>query len=118
MSWWTRVAWRRMSHDDRVEVVEAQLRNRALMRDKNGGPRPGLSIFPGVVPTDEEFSARAREIVDYTGSEQRAALNLIDHLGDELAEKMGRKVSEIEQAVEDENPDDDLPAPPPPNGER
>lgn len=82
------------------------------------GPRPGLSIFPGVVPTDEEFSARAREIVDYTGSDQRAALNLIDHLGDELAEKMDRKVSEIEQAVEDENPDDDLPAPPPPNGER
>lgn len=118
MSWWTRVAWRRMSHDDRVEVVEAQLRNRALMLDKNGGPRLGLSIFPGVVPTDEEFSARAREIVDYTGSDQRAALNLIDHLGDELAEKMDRKVSEIEQAVEDENSDDDLPAPPPPNGER
>jgi hypothetical protein len=77
MTWWTRVAWRRMSHDDRVEVVEAQLRNRALMLDKNGGPRPGLSIFPRVVPTDEGFSARAREIVDYTGSDQRAALNLI-----------------------------------------
>ena len=58
MSWWTRVAWRRMSHDDRVEVVEAQLRNRALMLHKNGGPGPGLSILPGVVPTDEEFSAR------------------------------------------------------------
>jgi hypothetical protein len=117
MSWWIRVAWRRMSHDDRVEVVEAQLRNRALMLHKNGGPRPGLSIFPGIVPTDEEFSARAGEIVDYTGSDQRAALNLI-HLGDELAEKMDRKVSEIDQAFEDENPDDDLPALPPPNGER
>ena len=74
------------------------------MLDKNGGPRPGLSIFPDVVTSDEEFSARAREIVDYTGSDQRAALNLIDHLGDELAEKMDRKVSEIEQAVEDEIP--------------
>ena len=117
MSWWTRVAWRRMSHHDRVEVAEAKLRNRALRLDKNGGPMPGLSIVLGVVPTDEEFSARAREIVDYTGSDQRAALNLIDQVGDELAEKMGRRVSEIEQAVEDENPDDDLPVPPPPNGQ-
>jgi hypothetical protein len=82
------------------------------------GAEAGTLHLPGVVPTDEEFSARAREIADYTGSDQRAALNLIDHLGDELAEKMDRKVSEIEQAVEDENPDDDLPAPPPPNGER
>lgn len=36
MGWWTRFVWRRMSHDDRVEVVEALLRNRAFMLDKSG----------------------------------------------------------------------------------
>ena len=49
-----------------------------MMLHQERGPRPGLSILPGVVPTDEEFSARTRKIINYAGSDQRAALNLIE----------------------------------------
>ena len=101
-----------MSEEDRVEVVDALLRNRAMMLDPYGRPMPGVAIF-GVVITDEEFRSRAREIVEATGTNQRAAVRLIDAFGEEIGERVERQVDDLERAVRGDG-GDDLPPPPPP----
>jgi hypothetical protein len=105
-----------MSYEDRVELVEALLRNRALMLDPRGRPMLGISIF-GIAPSDEEFQARAREIVDATGKDQRAAMSRIDAFEEEMTGKMedvDRRLAELEKVVGVEDDPDDLPPPPPP----
>jgi hypothetical protein len=106
-------AWRTMPYEDRVDVVEMLLRNRAMMLDPEGRPMPGVSIF-GVAPTDEEFRERAREIVDVTGVDQRAAVTQIDAFGDEVGQKMLRAVEELARSVgvDPQDLDDGLPPPP------
>lgn len=103
-----------MSEQERVDLVEALLRNRAMMLDPKGRPMPGVSLW-GVAPTDEEFRARAREIVNTTGRDQRAALVQIDAFGEEIGWKMVRAIEDIARSVGVDLEDvDDLPPPPPP----
>lgn len=103
-----------MSDQDRVEVVEALLRNRAGMLDPKGRPMPGLSIF-GAAPTDEEFSRAARAIVEATGKDQRAALRQVDAFEDELVQRVDQAFDKLEKTLGIEGEDgSDLPPPPPP----
>jgi hypothetical protein len=103
-----------MSYDDRLDVVEALLRNRCMMLDPQGRPTVGVALF-GVAPTDEEFKTRAREIVDATGKDQRAAVALIDAFGEEVGERMVRAVEEMgrDMGIDLDQERDDLPPPPP-----
>lgn len=65
------------------------------------------------LPTDEEFRARARQIVDETGKDQRAAVRQIDGFGDEMGEKLERSIDELDKAVGMEDKGDSPPPPPP-----
>lgn len=115
MSVLTRLAWRRMSEQDRVDVVEGLLRNRAMMLDPKGRPMPGLSIFPGLAPTDDEFRARAREIVATTGKDQVAAMRQVDAFEDDLAVRVDRYFEEFEKSLGQGDNASRLPPPPPPD---
>lgn len=53
-----RIAWRITRRETRLGLVEAWLRNRALMIDERGRPIPGLRAFGVEPPSDEELRAR------------------------------------------------------------
>jgi hypothetical protein len=55
---------------------------------------PGVSIW-GVVPSDEEFRAKAIAIVDETGKDQRAAIRLIDDFGTDIGWKMNQAIVDL-----------------------
>lgn len=110
VGWVTRLAYRRITDENRVELIEALLRNRAMMLDPSGRQTPGVSIF-GVAPSDEEFRQRAREIVQATGKDQRAAIGRVEAFADELFEGLERKLEGLSGEGAADNVGPEIPPP-------
>jgi hypothetical protein len=111
VSWLKRLAYRQISDENRIELIEALLRNRAMMLDPSGREMPGVSVF-GIAPTDEEFRQRARVIVQATGKDLRAAVREVEAFADELFDGLEHKLEGLGKAggVEKEG-DADTPPP-------
>ena len=82
------IFWRFLGETHRIGVVDRLLRNRAGMLHHRGMPMVGLSMFRGVVPSDAEFEARARAVVETTGRRFGHVLRELDRFEEELAHRL------------------------------